>query len=437
MSAIPVPAHMKPRLVNARQLVDSNQVLQAELMYSSILKEWPECLEASLQLARFAMERGDAVRAANFLERARTQAPNDPQLAVNLAYAYAQSGRPAGARKLLEETLAAHADFHPGWLLLGQLHDAMGDPLAANKAFYQAVRRAQRKGLWRDGQSTPPQLLNTVMQANERVRLWWREAFFASFEALRQQYGSDELKRVDRALTGYLREWDATPADPRQRPKFLFFPDIPNTPFLDPYLQPWAKTLADAFPDIRAEAAQLLADQVPLPGFLTFKPGDNVAKHLSGTSDNPAWDAFFFYRRGKRYDDNHARCPRTSAVLESIELCRVRDQAPEICFSVLTPGSHIMPHFGVTNTRVVMHLPLIVTGDCALHIVDGDSHRWKEGELMMFDDTFQHEAWNRSEQTRVILLMDCWNPHLTEVEKLAVKQLVETISEFEDESKFV
>ncbi len=50
---------------------------------------------------------------------------------------------------------------------------------------------------------------------------------------------------------------------------------------------------------------------------------------------------------------------------------------------------------------------------------------------MMFDDTYQHEAWNRSASTRMILLMDCWNPHLTDPERLAAKQLVETISDFQ------
>jgi aspartyl/asparaginyl beta-hydroxylase (cupin superfamily) len=65
-------------------------------------------------------------------------------------------------------------------------------------------------------------------------------------------------------------------------------------------------------------------------------------------------------------------------------------------------------------------------------VVDHGEHHWKEGELMMFDDTFLHEAWNRSGEPRLIVLMDCWNPHLTEPEKAAVKQLVEAIDAFEN-----
>jgi aspartate beta-hydroxylase len=75
----------------------------------------------------------------------------------------------------------------------------------------------------------------------------------------------------------------------------------------------------------------------------------------------------------------------------------------------------------------VMHLPLVVPSDCALRLVDRGEHVWREGELVLFDDTYLHEAWNRSDRTRVVLLMDCWNPHLTAVEKQALVLLIEAI----------
>jgi len=428
-------ASFQPRLVAARELATSGQVLQAEAAYNGILKEWPESIEAATALARFAMDRGDAMRASRLLERARLQAPDEPQLAVNLGFAYAASGRPAAARTLLEQTVERAPAFAQAWLHLGQLRDAMGDARGADRAWFQAIKRAQSRGEWMDERSTPPWLLQPVLQAMARVATGRRQLFFAAFEALRQQHGPDALKRVDRALTGYLREWEAVPPDARQRPKFFYFPDIPATPYLDPYLQPWMQRLVDAYPAIRAEALAVMAQPEQLRSFMTFKDGDRVQDYVSGDGPRPSWDAFFFYRHGKRYDENHLRCPQTSALLESIELCRIRDQAPEVCFSVLTPGSHIMPHHGVTNTRVVVHLPLVVPANCALNIVGGDPHHWQEGVPMMFDDTFQHEAWNRSDSTRVILLMDCWNPHLTDVERLAVKQLVESISDFEGEAK--
>ena len=258
-----------------------------------------------------------------------------------------------------------------------------------------------------------------------------RALFLGSYDDLRQSLGVDAMRRVDRAVAAHMGELDAPPSDSLQRPKFFYFPELPTSPYVDPFLQPWARQLQDAFPAIRAEALKVYAEDQRFDNFLDLQEGTRVEDYLGGNGARPAWEAFFFYRHGQRFDANHARCPQTSAVLESLELCRIADQAPEICYSVLTPGSHIKPHYGVTNTRLVMHLPLVVPEDCALNIVGAGEHAWKEGELMMFDDTFQHEAWNRSDKTRIVMLMDCWNPHLTLDERTAVKQLVETISAFD------
>jgi aspartate beta-hydroxylase len=74
-------------------------------------------------------------------------------------------------------------------------------------------------------------------------------------------------------------------------------------------------------------------------------------------------------------------------------------------------------------------LPLIVPPDCALN-VGGEIHEWREGRAVVFDDTYEHEAWNRSQQTRVVLIFDLWNPHLTEAERAAIEQLVPAMGDF-------
>jgi aspartate beta-hydroxylase len=101
-----------------------------------------------------------------------------------------------------------------------------------------------------------------------------------------------------------------------------------------------------------------------------------------------------------------------------------------VLFSVLAPQSHITPHHGVTNTRVVTHLPLLIPeGDCAL-VVGGETHRWQQDRCITFDDTFLHEAWNRTGETRVVMILDTWNPYLDEAERIALKDLIETIGDF-------
>ena len=427
MSTTHSASTLAARLAQAREADRSGRVAQAELLYLKLLKEWPDSADAATRLAQLAMQRGDAARAVQLLQAAADRRPADETLAIDLAVALVAADRSAHATLALESTVKLAPGAYTAWLLLGQIRESLADPSGALKAWYQAVTRAQRAGQWHDEAGTPAPLLEAVVHAIERVREGRRELFFGAFDEVRQQFGSAALRRVDRALTGYLRDWDATPTDPRQRPKFFFFPDLPNPPYHDPFMQPWAPRLQAAFAPIRAEAMRVVAEDRRLPNFVDVPEGVR-AGHLAGAAPDPSWEAFFFYRHGERFAANHARCPQTSAVLESIELCRIADQAPEICFSVLRPGTHILPHHGVTNVRLVMHLPLVVPAHCALNLVDVGPHHWQEGRLLMFDDTFGHEAWNRSDATRIVLLMDCWNPHLSEVEKRAVRQLIETIS---------
>lgn len=417
-------------LAQALGLEALGRVGEAAALAQSLLSRQAGHPGASSLLARLSVQRGDAARAAAILEQAQRLHPHDAQVPVDLAIVQAGAGRPHEAVATLAALCARRPDAHEAWLLLATLRDAVGDAAGARWACFEAVTRARRAGSWLDDATTPEPLRPLVFAAFERLERQRRELFFASYAELRASHGDAALQRLDRALRGHLREFDATPADGRQRPRFFFVPDLPHQPYHDPDTQPWARALREAFPGIRGEALGVIAEDAGLEDFVKAPQGGRARHHLGGTAVEPVWEAFFFYRHGRRYDENHARCPHTSALLESIELCRIADQSPEICFSVLRPGTHILPHYGVTNLRLVMHLPLIVPPDCALNVIDGGAHAWEEGRLVMFDDTFQHEAWNRSDRARVILLMDCWNPHLTAVEREAARRLIETMTRF-------
>ena len=415
------------RLAQASLADRSGNALQAEMLYLRVLPVWPGCVHALRRLAQFAMQRSDTSRAAHFLGLGLVVRPDDVELAIDLAVALMTNDQSDEAMRTLEASLRRTPSAYTAWLLLGQIRDSVNDATGALTAWYQAVSRAQRVGAWLGEDTTPPELLEAVTQAIAQVHDGRRRLLLGALDGVEKEFGRSTLERVHRALSGYLRESECRPTDPRQRPKFLFFPGLPDLPFHDPFLQPWAQRLTDAFADIRREALRVLHEDQRLPNFVEVPAGVRPG-HLAGEAASPSWEAFFFYRHGDRFDANHARCPATSALLESIELCRIDSDAPEICFSVLRPGTHILPHHGVTNARLVMHLPLVIPDDCALNLVGAGEHRWQEGHLVMFDDTFQHEAWNRSQSPRTILLMDCWNPHLTDVERLAMKHLFETIA---------
>jgi aspartate beta-hydroxylase len=426
--SVPIAAAGVDRqLAEARKLDAAGAADQAERIYRAVLDDEPGHPAASVRAAEFALGRKDFTSAEKLLRAAHARHPDAQEVATLLSTLLAATGRGPDAIAVLETLLKLRTDAHVAWLLLGAARGMVGDRPGALQASYQAISKARRMGQWLDSETTPAHLRNAVAQAADRVKSGRKELFFSSYENLREQHGSNELRRVDRALLGYLKELDIRPSSDRQKPLFLYFPDLPDAPYQDPYLQPWAKRLHDAYPYIRDEALRVTREDAVLPEFISLPKGRSMEQYLGGESAEPSWQAFFFYRHGKRHEDNHERCPQTSALLESIDLCRIDGQAPEICFSLLRPQTIIKPHFGVTNVRLVMHLPLVVPEGCALNVVGLEERAWREGELLLFDDTYQHEAWNHSDRTRIILLMDCWNPHLTAVERLACKQLIELI----------
>jgi aspartyl/asparaginyl beta-hydroxylase (cupin superfamily) len=105
---------------------------------------------------------------------------------------------------------------------------------------------------------------------------------------------------------------------------------------------------------------------------------------------------------------------------------------PSCMFSILSPQTRIPPHTGVTNTRLVVHLPLVIPPGCGFR-VGSETREWKEGEAWVFDDTIEHEAWNQSEVPRAILIFDTWYPYLTPAERDLVRVTVAAVQEYNHE----
>ena len=310
--------------------------------------------------------------------------------------------------------------------------ERLGRERAALMSYFSAITQAQSQNRWLSDETTAPPLRQLVKHAMSYTYHGRKQVFEALLAPLRERHGEEALRRVADSLRIYLGELPANYPDPRQRPKFLFFPGLPATTYFARELFPWYAEFEAQFAAIREEAVAVMSAPQGLEPFLKFHKPEDVKGYLGGV-EKPVWDAYFFYRHGERYAEHHRDSPRTSAALAAVPLCRIREHGPEVCFSVLTPGTHILPHRGVTNTRLVTHLPLIVPDNCAIK-VGGEERVWREGECFTFDDTFEHEAWNRGDSTRIVLLLDVWNPHLTSAEREAVTALVEGIGDFNDEA---
>lgn len=421
-------------LIGARTCAEQRRLDEAAGFYLKVLIVHPDNAEALNFVGAHALAKGQLTAAIEYLERAAALPQANSEGLCNLGLAYVTSNRMDEALATLKRCVEMAPKFFRARLHLARIMELKGGMDEAVTHYYAALLHAQEQGRWVNDATTAPGLRDMVKHATRVTRAERKRLFEAVLEPHRARYGSSEMTRVNKALLGYLGEIPIDYPDARQRPKFLYFPDLPTTPFFDRQLFPWYAILEDNFDAIRTELLAVLGAGNAFEPFLQYHPQQNMGDYLGGT-EKPVWDAFFFYRHGQRFDDNCARCPQTAHWLDNLPtLARVRDHAPEVCFSLLTAGTHILKHRGVTNTRLVTHLPLIVPDNCAI-VVGGEEHVWQEGRCVTFDDTFEHEAWNRSERTRVVMLMDTWNPHMTPIECEAVKNLVEVIGDFNREAE--
>ena len=155
------------------------------------------------------------------------------------------------------------------------------------------------------------------------------------------------------------------------------FQDIAQYPFLKPLEDRWAEILAE----------------------LTALTRDRFADWPEREIYRGDWSVFGLHAFGLRMDENCGACPVTAACVEAVP------GLATAAFSTLAPGTHITPHKGYTGTILRCHLGLITPPDCALRVGD-ETRAWEAGKALVFDDTTEHEAWNRGSSTRTVLLVD-------------------------------
>jgi aspartate beta-hydroxylase len=385
------------QLVAAQALMALGRFEEAAVRLQALTASAPETGEAWMRLGACRLHLGDIAGAVTALDRGVALAP---------------------------ESFLARLQLAEGLVVLGRNDDALVH-------FFRAVTTAQTKGRWLNDQTTAPDLRERVRQAMAIIDTGRHALFSAAIAPSIAQHGADELRRIVQALEGYLGLRPAGSPDPRQKPTFFYVPDLQPEPYFERTLFPWYAALEQATDAIRAELQRVLSARNGLQPFLDFSGGARKGDFLDNPRDldAAAWDAYFFYRHGEVFADHLAACPATAAALAQVPLTRIEGHAPEVLFSLLSPGTVIKPHHGVTNSRVVTHLPLIVPPDCALE-VGGVEHAWTEGRCVTFDDSFLHAAWNRSDRLRVVMILDSWHPRLREVEVQALTRLVETIGDF-------
>jgi aspartate beta-hydroxylase/beta-hydroxylase len=179
----------------------------------------------------------------------------------------------------------------------------------------------------------------------------------------------------------------------KRRPVFF---DIEKT-------RPELLELDRSFPAIREELVGVLGNKEEIP---RYHEVDELETYISNTVDtDKGWRVYFLYAMGEKPAANRARCPRTAAVLDKVP------GVLQAFFSILEAGKSIPPHWGPYRGYIRYHLGLIVPENDPPTIRLKDQHyTWKEGESILFDDSWEHEVSNKSDGDRVVLIVDIRRP---------------------------
>jgi hypothetical protein len=206
---------------------------------------------------------------------------------------------------------------------------------------------------------------------------------------------------------------------PEQRPHLFYVPDLEPVPVYSAEQSPWFSLLEEGWTDVRDEfmAGQEAAadEQAPYLGAGAANLGDD----WEPIADSLNWGSFHLYKQGAPNPRLIELFPRTLEILRRVPLVQTPTGPSEILFSVLQGGQRIPPHYGVANTDMTVHLPLVLPGDAAIKVIDS-TYEWQVGKVFAFDDAFLHESWNRSPAPRVNLLFEAWHPDLSADEQQAV-----------------
>jgi len=412
-----VPMTVEQHLARAAQAQQQGRRIDAQREAEAALRLRPDHPLAHNMLGMEALERRDFPAARQHFEAATNADPKATSLWLNLAKANREMGDDDGERVALHSALESDQRNLNALIRLAQLHERRGE-------LGEATPRWAGVAALSAEHPSPSTELRAIF---DHAQSFMTERTQQLANALADELGTDldnasprDRRRVSAAMEVMLG---------RRRVYSnecfgMHYPFLPADEFFDREHFPWLAALEAKTDVIRAELLDLLASEdAGLSPYVAMPPGTPRNKWTE-LNNNRAWSALHLWKDGQRVEEACARAPKTAKIVEEFPLAGIPGRAPTVFFSILQAGKHIPPHTGVTNTRAIIHLPLIVPAGCAFR-VGGEIREWREGEAFAFDDTIEHEAWNRSDKDRAVLILDCWNPHLSDDERAMICRMFE------------
>jgi aspartate beta-hydroxylase len=368
------------------------------------------------------LQRGEASKARELFHRATVVDPGHPSLWSNLAASLHELGLLQEEMEALDRALALEPRHLNSLLQKAQLIEARGDIRNAARGYRNALATIP------PGAEPAPAVKAAVEHARALVASddsGLSAAIEEALEDIRARHGNGSHRRVDRCielLTGKRKRYNSEPT-------LMYCPELPTIEFFERGDFPWLDAIEAATDEIRNELVTVLvSDRAGLEPYIQY-PDSAPLDQWRELNKSRRWSAYFLWNQSEPHPDHLARCPRTAQLLKTAPQCDVAGRGPTAFFSILEPHTEIPPHTGVTNTRLTVHLPLIVPPDCGFR-VGSETREWVAGKAWVFDDTVEHQAWNRSDSPRAVLIFDIWHPMLSPAERDLIRSATEAVARY-------
>ena len=395
---------------------------EASQAWSAVLALDPHHLAALVQLGQMAWNAGDLEAARSAFERAALVGPDDPRRWVSLATVLERQGDEDRLEEALHRALTLDPRELLALMMRGRLHERAGRAAQAAAAYGAAAAVAPAADQLR------PDLRAALAHAIDfnlhhmRILAAHVDAHLADELGRCRGAGAERFRLSLDILLGRKKRHEP-------QPLIYYYPRLEPVEFFGNEHFPWMQALENGTAQVREEfVAALAADQ----GFVPYVQHgqDQPVDQWAELNHNPAWSVLHLVQRGQVVPANAARCPKTMALWsQHVPAPLQSGRTPVAMFSLLKAHTHIPPHTGASNVRLVAHLPLIVPAGCRFRV--GNTVReWTAGKAWVFDDTIEHEAWNDSDGLRVVFIFDVWHPSLTQEERRLVSSLHEALDAF-------
>ncbi len=236
-----------------------------------------------------------------------------------------------------------------------------------------------------------------------------------AFSKIKKQYGSDAIQRIELMM-------NSNPADrtPLQKDAKWIVPGLSKGGWLEVDSYPQLKMLITSLEQNATAIKKEIVELIEIKDQAV-----NPYQHYLKTQNN--WKALYLFKDGQK-TAYQSKVPSASKILDS-ELRDWLCPLLEMHFSILEPGAKIAPHCDLWNFTINLHLAIEIPNDCGIR-VENETRNWEEGKCLLFDYSYQHEAWNNSEKNRICLLIDIWHPDLSIPERLALTSFITEIRKY-------